>query len=265
MSLTASSRSTSLPAIVRRIRALALGAPAMLAGLGFASSANASLILASHSGQTDPATEGWSAFAGGASSGGINDAGTDAWQISTTPGAQYLFYLADQNVTDMNNALTTTGWRLSAKVKVETGVASGGPGDIHMQVGFGASTLWVVIFGREADGDQTVYDYDGNVAYVSSGGVMYHQYDLVYNPATGKASLLVDGVTQISDFPSRANFSNSHRVLWGDGFGGGDPSTGNYASLEFAIPEPASLALLAVGAAVVSTRKRRAASPGTMR
>jgi len=233
------------------------------------------VLVASHSGQADPVTEGWTASAGsppsGISVGAItNDGGSgfDAWFVddNSTGGGSSFFYSQTPTAAQLSQA-STQGWKLTARLRVTDIDDSPGTGSVFVQYGNG-TTVFDMVFGSDSDGDPIVVLDDGTVSggeiqgpsFTSEGsGGGYHLYELAFDATENSADLFVDGVERISDF---TGFSFAvPRVAFGGG-SSADTGQGNYNLVQFtAIPEPSAflfggLVSLLVTSSIVVKRNR---------
>jgi hypothetical protein len=130
--------------------------------------------------------------------------------------------------------MVTRGWKLTARVRVETG-------DTHVNADFqGFGNRFDMHFSRDVNGD-TVVTLGVNLSPLTGpsytlvgSGSTYHLYELVFNPATQTADLLVDGVTRLTGYAGTTQFQSDFGLLIGSGFFNGANGVGyhNYARLE---------------------------------
>jgi hypothetical protein len=217
---------------------------------GFCVSIHAQIVL-THSGLTDPRTEGWTRFptspSGGVSEGPIND-GEDAWQISDQSNVGTLFY--------KYNGPVNTPWSLDVRVKTAANDTqnAGSPG--------AAVGSFYMFFGALADGTPTVTlpsggnglpgdVFPGGTTFTLTGaGSGYHEYLLSSNPGGQSASLYVDGQLMTSSYAG-ATLSPPAAVWWGAAMAS-DIGAANFASVTFTtVPEPTPI-YAALGVAVFS-------------
>jgi hypothetical protein len=120
-------------------------------------------------------------------------------------------------------------------------------------------------FGSQADGDPVVRlvtnaATDPNVGVVlplEGLGSGYHDYELASDPGASIASFYADGVLRYSGYAGHS--SSPSIVAWG----GGQSSTtgqGNFAAVEFSVPEPRTGMVLLLLISVFNRRSRGRAS-----
>lgn len=207
------------------------------------------ILVAQHEGNSDPASEGWTVLSSGVTpvaEGPVsNDFGLDAWNMENLPGNGFKLY--EQEVPVAQRLLgDTNGWTLRANLRVIAGEETPG-GGIWLEY----STIFrrfIMAIGHQPDGDPVVRLPSTSSAGVFEGlsfaiegiGSGYHLYELVYDPQTTTADLLVDGVEVVSDYAGTAGIRDS--VFWGVG----TPTTGNanYNLVELVVvPEPSGLSI----------------------
>lgn len=186
-------------------------------------------VVAEHSDDTDPTTEGWALVLGDPSQtvGPVTDdagSGIDAWFYDDgstdlgTGGSYSQIPTAGQVAT-----AAIEGWSISTTNRVVTASAGVFPGPI-VEYRDG-TTSWLMRFDLDGNGDPTVRLSTGpNVGpeYTIVGGAgEYHEYELIFDPTSGTADLFVDGVEQISNYGDRASALSP---FFRFGSGGSDPS-----------------------------------------
>lgn len=160
--------------------------------------AAADVLIGSHSGDADPAAEGWLLdLAGvGTSSGPTDDGGTPVWTIvdTSTEVGSALWYRIPLTPGDLSTALSS-GWRVRTELRVENAT---GAGETQF---FGFLTGSVALQAHlkaEPNGDATIRlvegfpPFSGPTFTVPGGAVAYHSYELVSDGVSGTASLLID-------------------------------------------------------------------------
>ena len=226
--------------------------------LAFASTAKAEQVF-SHSGNTDPTTEGWSLILSGAdnSVGAVtNDIGTgiDAWftDDDTTGLSNVAAYTATPSASAVN-AGNLNGWTLSTNLRV-VDIPDAVDSSVIVLYRDGA-TSWEMNFGSALDGDTIVQLSSGDLHVLQNTGTGYHQFDLVYDPVNATADLFVDGLEVISDSAGIASASTPS-IAWGADSTSGT-GQGNFASVSFSVvPEPSSFILAVLGLTAVCRRHR---------
>jgi hypothetical protein len=214
-------------------------------------------IIFQHSGSANPTTEGWTAvipLLGGIAVGPVlNDLGSgfDAWMVDDNSNTASGGYNVVPTAAQVGQA-STQGWVLRARLRVVDATAL--KQDVSAIYRDGA-TSWDMRFGIEADGDpivQLVTLTGGPTFTLQGAGSTYNLWELRYDPGAGSADLFVNGIERISNY---TGFSIAQTfVIWGAA-SSADTGHGNYNLVQFEIfdqavvPEPATLALLGVGAA----------------
>jgi len=232
--------------VLRCIFALILSAPLV---------ARAQLVY-SHEGATDPADEGWGVTPGDTGVGVSllpltpdSVDGLDAWSIddaSTASGSLYRYQvtLTPQQLGDSD----VRGWTLRVVLRVvePAGAAvdavdasiivevSEGPGDRR----------YALIFGTDPNGDgDPVVSVFGGAGTVSSGpssytveghGDHYQEYLMTVDPATGLATVYVDGLPRISTYAGVDAGTVRARLNFGSGQSG-STGHGNFRSVEWSL------------------------------
>jgi hypothetical protein len=234
-----------------------------------AGAAPAAIIHVSHSGATDPATEGFTFLTGSnwndTSEAVTNDpvGGLDAWKIADadadgTNDTGRFDAAIDPSV---DSLAASNGWvlRTRARAVSSNGVAANfiSYGDSNFN---GRHTLDLGVDGS-GNAVVTVNFTGGNESY-NTGKSGYVLYELVRDPnedPSNVVDLFVDGSEVLSNVA--AGTFDQNNLLFGDQTSG---STGgaNYNLVEFQtgttiIPEPASLVLLLLGGLILLSRRRR--------
>lgn len=206
--------------------------------------ANAQIIF-SHTGSTDPTTEGWSASVGSSVSavGAINGS-TPVWRvvdIGTEPGST-LTYTVNPSAPQVADA-AARGWTLT----VQFDLLSSESLSTHAALYNDGATAWGMQFGTSMDGDPTVQLQGGSLFELDGAGSSgLHLYQLVYDPGFSRADLFVDSNLAVSGYMGQG-FVFPAAIQWGAS-NGGLTGQGDYDVVLFDIhpvPEPSTYALLA--------------------
>jgi hypothetical protein len=218
------------------------------------------IVVAQHSGSTDPTTEGFSLVASGqhARVGPVlGDMGMNAWattvsNVNNNIGYQY-FLTPDQQA-----QLAGADWTLSSRLRV---VASSGVlGNNYASFSMGTNRFNMFI-GSEPNGDPFVLVGDSSLSptyILQGGGQGYHDYQLRYSAAAGAADLWIDGVPRLTGLlGSGAGFP---ALRWGESQAGPSQANWNFVSLQI-VPEPAPLALFVIGLSPLLSRRLRLLRP----
>jgi len=200
-----------------------------------------------HSGSTDPKTESWQqGFFEGNTVGAVNDNGIEAWITGDNSselgsGANYKQY-----PTTVQNVLATeNGWKLKANFKIVS-ADDDLKGSVMLLY---RNTLngYQLHFGSDSDGNTLVLWLTNEETFTHTlTGVSaeeYHDYELVFDPETDTAKLLVDGEEKLSGYPGydasglRSESADDSIVLWGSGSSSGQGSA-YWQSVEFETLKP---------------------------
>ncbi len=195
-------------------------------------------VVASHVGDTDPATEGWT-VAGPESAGPVEDSGTLAWSIddNSTAGGSFRSYMIVPPA-----SAETEGWVLRVRTRV---VDSSDGVDFAVSAGYGDNQgrRYEMEFGSDSDGDPIVLlqSTSGTIGVgpsftLEGASSTYHLYELVFDPAAGSADLFVDGVERISGYQGVTDTTTAF-VAWGSRQSAAT-GHGHYNLVEFAVPSP---------------------------
>jgi hypothetical protein len=230
-------------------------------------------IVATHTGDVDPTTIGWTLTDGGSSTvqAITNDGGVDAWRASSSGAGNFAFY--KQNAPADSDADLQAGWKLSVNAKIN---GTSDPANIGLDVMFNTSTTrYSMLFGASASGNALVglkttaslSALPADTHEVASSAGTYNLYELLDATGSGTAELFVNGVTTGLSFSGEAR-PNASVVWWGNTGALSDGGDANFAFVEFEtgagltpsggpIPEPASLTLLAAGGLFLLPKRKR--------
>ncbi len=262
---------------------LMLAAQALLLG---AKPAQAGLIA--YTGDADPTTEGFTAstYAAPSTVGPVaNDLGLPAWTIVGTGLGSQFGYLSGPLSDTQQAGLVSQGFTLTLVARVlQNPNLAPAVYDSNNQVVIGGALVspiagkrFEVDLGLDSSGDTvavlpTSISSPGPGQIVAPGpsytltgeGDGYHTYELVYNPTTQLANLLVDGIDRIDGYAGHTSFVGNYGLVW-SAFSGGQANF-NLVELNSAaiVPEPSAFMLLGVGAigliALPWRRRRRQAT-----
>ncbi len=236
----------------------------VLTGLLMTTGARAAVVF-SHSGNNDPASEGFTLTTAANSDAALtpvaNDQGYDAWQIADTTTASFDSSTYNATPSAANHtAAATDGFVLRARIRALAGGAVSGNAVEYAGDGTNLNVRYLLNVVVDTDGTAIVTVNVNGTTTFDTGSTGYVLYELVYDPGTNNADLYIDGVEQVSDIAPLASL-NLNRFYFGDNQSD-VLSSANYNLAEFQtgqklIPEPASLALLGLGT-LIAVRRRRA-------
>lgn len=185
----------------------------------------ASDVIFSHVGAVDPTLDpAWTLIQGGG--GGVNVSPIvgdfaggetfDAWAVydlSTAPGST-LTYRASPSGEAADNA-QDVGWTVRAVIRAVGPFPEGE--DFSTFVEYNDSdTRFGFSISADADGDPRVSAFGGTGSYVSEGvGSIYQNYEMVLDPDTGLAAILVDGVERVTGYAGIPAGTVERRLIWG--------------------------------------------------
>jgi hypothetical protein len=188
--------------------------------------------VASHSGFNDPTEEGFTANGIESLGSPIDDGGTLAWNLNTGTAGQELLYERPLTAEEIAFA-KTNGYTLRANLRIPTaGKLLGSDG-----MGFWAQLeddWWLMRFSTDSSANPTVHIHGGGGGNHQILGSGYHNYELVYDPASSSADLYVDNIEVLSDLTPAENPGSIFR--FGDGDGSFTGAEINYALVEMEIP-----------------------------
>ena len=201
-------------------------------------------IVALHEGLSDPGLEeGWT---NPTPVNGITDeAVTDtepAWKVYDNAsyvggGHTYQYALTDEEF----NTSMSEGWNLKTRLKV-LGASDNVDYSVSVWFDTGAGKRFVMVFGTAANGDpqvRLVTSSSGSATFgptrtVTGGAGKYNDYELVYNPISQRAGLLINGVaySELTEYAGWNIASSGKFVAFGSG-SSFDTGSANYARVEF--------------------------------
>jgi len=222
----------------KKILNLALGAGLV----GLAGVAHANTVL-SHSGTTNPSTEGWSvttnylaaSYEGGV--GPVTVGGVDAWRVydvyQTASDSQTAIYRYNPGAYNTVNPVKTNAadWMFSALIDPfpRVGINANSPnsslGNASFKIdsfkqwtaGIGSSEIglrYAVYFEELADGTAKIYWENYASTYVAPAG--FNWVELSYDTGIGKAALYLNGTLLDADVTPAQGAPIGNAVEWGD-------------------------------------------------
>lgn len=146
----------------------------------------------------------------------------NAWQITdiSTAAGSTLGYTNQLSASD-RFAATNGGFRFAVNARFVT--SYGGSKTITLLYGLGARRF-LIWWNVDGNGDLTA-ELEGGSTYTlttnGTGTEEYHTHEIIYNPATGTANYVFDGVVKTDTWPSSAVPYPAGRMAWGAGSSGG--------------------------------------------
>lgn len=207
-------------------------------------------VVALHSGNNNPTSEGWNAIPGSGGSvvvGPITDSGTAAWMVDDNSTALNTIYLYENILSAGDIAVgNSNGWILETNLRIASDESLSFDGSPVVAYRDGV-TSWQMNFGLNSSGDTVVRLYTSATTgptFTVSGNSVFNSFSLVFDPNSADADLFVNGTEVISNY---SGFSSTQtRVLWGAGTSA-DSGQGNFNLVSFStVPEPSSLVVLAL-------------------
>lgn len=200
-----------------------------------------------HTGDRHSLQEGWSLQHGGisiASNGPVNDSGVLAWNIHDSSSAGGSREAWTRSLTSEQLALTSdVGWRYKGRVRVlaNNDVPDGA---IELSVFLNSDRGYVLWLGSDANGNALVSEYGGVSGQdigikrtATVGGGSYHDYEMVFDPATQAVDVFVNGQLVFANLqPADLQGNVLNRIAWGSNASSGQGNA-NYSFVDFVIVE----------------------------
>ena len=230
-------------------------------------------------GAADPTTQGWTLNGGGNPWADGYDSGNGGWTVVDGTSGAAAFY--SQNLDAADTALMANGWTATFKVAVNADAINAGGGSVdnyYMAPNNGRqnnNALWLenntggysYILTYNVNASDEVVINDGTTSWTIAGSALsqqtgagspdmnYLDFSLVYDAGTGDATLF-EGATTIGVMNTHT-INGTDRVIFGAYSGAGQGSTTwNEVTID-AIPEPATLGMVAAfGGAILFIRRK---------
>lgn len=235
------------------------------------------VVSTSYVAPASPQSEGFTAIPFGPASQTTalaNDLGQPAWSIAGTATASQFGYASGTFSADQLSAIASNGFTLSLDARGLRGLSLPFDTTNHIivmgaEVEFGTKRFEIDL-GLDANGDTvvslpTTLDAAGPGSAVRSFGASYtlagegngyHLYKLQYDPIVQRATLLVDGTPRLFDYAGNNSFAGNRGLVWFAASGG----IGNFNTVQVAVPELTTSAMLLVGTlALIALRRRDSA------
>lgn len=235
-------------------------------------------VIADYAADADPTTEGFGIWPtnGGISTNGLaDDQGMVAFQIQNTGASDEQAYYTMLGGTgpfgsmgegsgltsEQASEISTQGFTLSLEARVVQGpvLDTNGLFSANATVAGFDGYRYDIDLGTNANGDTTVVlpeetSFNNNQFTITTtnapvvvAGSGYHLYQLSYNPASGVATLFIDGIAREFGYPGSAVAGGATAENYGLAFGVVNNAIGNFANVQLAVgqitvtPEPAVL------------------------
>jgi hypothetical protein len=229
-----------------------------------------------HQGSSDPLGEGFSIVTccgSGVTAQPIpNDLGLAAWSIGGGSNSAQFSYASGPLSAQQKAEIDSGGFVLTLNARILAGTApadtliaganlSRETGSFQIELGLDNSgDLFVMLADSlNTSGSGGSVRGSGRSYTISGNNDAYHEYQLIYDPTTLSASLLVDGVTRLTGYQGSSQFKQDH----GLGFSVMSGGRGNYNLVSLAstksaeAPEPATLLLSLAPLALIGVASRR--------
>jgi len=216
-------------------------------------------VVFEHVGDLDPLDEGWGPDMEGAYTvEPVNDGGVLAWRISDEGQDDQVAYWYD--VGGAQGDMAAMGWILTGELRVTSGPDAPVNNTVMIQVRANGR-WWRLDFGTDAGNNPLIGlfipgspTYDGIIAGTQGDG--YHTYQIVNTGNPDLCDVVVDGETVYTDWTAGAT-SRTSMAFGSNNSGIVGLGSANYALVRLElIPEPATIALLAVAAGALLRRRK---------
>jgi len=217
-------------------------------------------VIFEHVGDVDPQTEGFSVDSGGSgwSVGPVDDGGVAAWRVSDEEDRSQIAYQFP--LSDDDRIAMLEGWTLSARLRITTGPNDPVDNAIMFQTRANGR-WWRLDFGTDEQNNPLVglFVPSSPPSEILSGVVQgdgYHTYEIVNEGDPNICKILVDGVTVFTDWTAGPT-SRTSAAFGSNNSGNTGLGSANYEFVRL-IPEPATIALLAMAVPALLRSRRRA-------
>jgi len=241
--------------------------------------------IVTHSGGTDPLTEGFGfwPYNGAIAASSQPDGGNQVWQIQNSGNANlqafygqaggigpFLISSGASGLTQAEiDAINANGFTMTLDARIVQGptYSPGGTFTIDESVAGFNGNRYDIQLGSDGAGNTLVIlptftSFNASANFTSTpfgtplliAGTGYHQYQLSYDPVSGSATLYIDGVQRVTGYTGSAVAGGATQWNYGLVFGVANDGTGNFAGASLAaamVPEPGSVALLLAGLACI--------------
>jgi hypothetical protein len=168
----------------------------------------ADVVLAEHRGALDPLSEGF--LDRGSMTGKVavpDDGGYPAWRLQGSGGTGYYYKPLDYT------AAFAEGWRLSGRVRL---VSGGGYLYVSLNPAPDRPRFDVTVAASGSDAVVALLNASPALSYTVPGGATsWLVLELIYDPATERARLLVNGVERLTGYAGWMGFNESRGLMFG--------------------------------------------------